>query len=202
MPVAVLTQKNTAPPDGFKYLQPETGLWITGDFLSELVERVAAHRAHKQISPWDAASVEKEVVNQICAAAPPGVCRGEPGEDYRPLVNNIRRLSLAKIALATDTLVQWLKAGMAMVDKGESHRRAEICRACPMNQIPSACVCTPFWKMIDALVPADRNEPGLHVCGICSCSLRAKILVPLSVALESAAGLRMPPNCWIKPAHP
>lgn len=197
--VAVLTHKNTTPPDGFKYLQPETGLWITGDFLSELVERVAAHRQHKGIEPADLAGVERDVVNQLCAAAAPGVCTGEPGEDYQPLQNNIRQLSLAKVATATEVLIDWLKAGLQMVPKEEAKRRAEVCRGCPYNAVPSACVCTPFWKIIDSIVPADRNEPGLNVCGICSCSLRAKVLVPMAIAVESTAGLTMPPNCWIKP---
>ncbi len=196
--MAVLTQKNTTPPDGFKYLQPETGLWISGDFLSELVERVCAHRQHKGIAPWDAASVEKEVVNQICMAAPKGVCRGEEGESYEPFRSNIRRLSLTKIATATEVLIEWLRSGMHIVPKEESQRRAAICRGCPMNQIPSACICTPFWKMLEKIIPQDRKEPGLHICAICGCANAAKILVPLSVAIESTAGLRVPQHCWIK----
>ena len=38
-----------------------------------------------------------DIQRQICASMPPGVCKPEPGENYQPLNDLSRRLTLEKI---------------------------------------------------------------------------------------------------------
>lgn len=196
--MALLTSRNQSPPDGHKYLQKETGVWITGDFHDELVDRVIEHRKYKGLAPVDRHLVDLEVQRQICLGMPKGVCRGEKGEDYEPFEDRSRILDLTKIAQASATLIAWLGKGLGFVAPEESARRAEICRGCPFNKKAAACVCTPFFKTIDALVPQHRREPDLLICALCGCSLMAKVLAPIEVVRESVGAVRLPDNCWIK----
>lgn len=189
--------RNVEPPDGWKYLQRETGLWIRAQLGEELVAAVVSHRLHKGLEPTDREAVWLEIQRQICAGASSGVCHAEKGEDYRPFRDLARSLSLMKIAAFSATLVEWLKQGMHFVAKAESERRAAICRSCPFNKTAPMCSCTPFYRMIDALIPKERNEPGLQICTLCGCSLRAKVLAPLEVATEgNPKELRLPAYCW------
>jgi len=195
--MALLNGTTLHPPDGWRYLQPETHLWIKADMHDELVDLVVAHREHKGLTPTDRKTVSLEIQRQICLGAPKGTCKGEPGENYAPFIDQSRSLSLTKLALFSETLVRWLKDGLHMVSPVESKARAEICRGCPFNKTPAACSCTPFWKLIDALVPKERHEDGLFVCALCGCALKAKILAPLDVAREgNPVGLRLPSWCW------
>lgn len=194
--MAVLKHKHQDPPDGWKYLQRETGVWIRGEFLDELVNRVIAHREYKRLGPTEYNEVELEVQRQICLGMPDGVCRGEAGEDYRPFKDMGRTLSLKKIAAFSETLLEWLKNG-SMVPKPESERRAGVCRGCVFNKPLPNCACTPFYKVIDALIPKERVEPGLSICTLCGCALKAKVLAPMEVVREgNPQGLRVPSYCW------
>lgn len=198
-PVALLSYLHTEPPDGWRYLQKETGLWIRAELFDELVVLVVNHRLHKGLEPTDKATVELEIQRQICLGAAPGVCHAEKGEGYVPFKDMARTLSLVKIAAFSDTLVSWLKAGAAFISEKESLERAAVCRGCPFNRPAPNCVCTTFYALIDALIPAGRNLDGLYVCGLCGCALKAKALAPLSVVREgNPENLRLPDWCWQK----
>jgi hypothetical protein len=57
-------------------------------------------------------------------------------------------------------------------------------------------------KALDTLVPASRRENGLAICGICGCSLSAKVLMPITTILgEYQSKFRFPDYCWIRPDH-
>lgn len=197
--MALLNHLHSEPPDGWRYLQRETGVWVKAELLDELVAQVIAHRQHKGLTPTDTNSVLLEIQRQLCLGAPKGVCRPEKGEDYQPLKDEARKLDLKAISAASATLIAWLKSGMGMVYKELSKARADTCRGCQFNRPVPNCVCTPFWKIIDALVPKDRREPGLSVCGICKCSLAAKVLAPANVVREGMpTNLRLPSWCWVQ----
>jgi len=185
------------PPDGWRYLQKETQTWIRANIHEELVDAVCAHRQYKGLTPTDRESVSRDIQRQICLGAKPGVCRGETGEEYQPFPDLARELSLKKIAAFSETLVAWLKAGGHMVSKEETILRANICRGCPFNRPAPNCSCTPFYMLIASLIPSDRRETGLFVCGLCGCALQAKVLAPLKVAKEgNPDGLKLPSWCW------
>lgn len=195
--MALLNHLHQEPPDGYKFLSRESGLWIRAELFEELVAQVIAHRQHKGIAGTERGEVELEIQRQICAGAAPNVCHAEPGEDYRPFADLARTLSLAKIEAFSGALIAWLKAGMRMVPPAESAARAATCRGCPFNKTASACVCTTFFKAIDAMVPAGRNEPDLQICTLCGCSLRVKVLAPMEVVREgNPPDLRLPQWCW------
>ena len=199
--MALLGNPRQAPPDGFVYTQPETQTRMEDvDGLAALAEIVVAHRRYKGLPRATAEEAIIDIQRQICSSMPPGICYGEPGEDYKPLLDQSRRLTLDKIQSFSLAMFEWVRHGGNFVDEEESIRRAKICLGCPYNKAPSACSCSPLWALIKALVPKKRQIDNLHVCGICGCVNSVKVLMPLPVLKDSLRerGLTFPPHCWIR----
>jgi hypothetical protein len=195
--MALLRESRTTPPDGFRYTQFETQSRFTAETLGELADLIITHRVYKGLTPVDKPTVELEIQRQICEGMFPHICQPEPGENYQPLVDRSRSLNGDQIVEFTGAAFRFIGSGGAIVDKAESERRAAICRGCPYNR-PSVCVCTPLHKLLDAMVPNERREPGLAICGICGCSLLAKVLLPMSTIRAEASSTRLPAHCWMK----
>lgn len=193
--MALLKHTRESPPDDWKYFEAATGVTIKGDFMGELEDRVMAHREYKGLKPWDRQSVSLMIQRQICEAAPPGVCRPEDGEDYRPFVNLARGLNLTQVLSFTSATVEWIKNGLGFAPKAESEARASVCRGCPFNQA-TTCSCTTFWKMLEALIPTNRVEPDMKICILCGCALRAKVIAPKEAILAEKHP-RLPNYCWV-----
>lgn len=196
--MAILRNPRETPPDGFRYTESRTQTRFTAETLGELADLVAAHRAYKGLTPVDPAAVKLEIERQICEGAFPHVCVAENGENYRPLIDRSRSLDPDQIVEFTGAAFRFIGSGGEIVPKAESERRAAICRGCQFNR-PSVCVCTPLYKALDALVPAKRREPGLAICGICGCSLLAKVLLPLVTIHSENTTLKVPAYCWMSP---
>ncbi len=195
--MAILNHEKTAPPNGFQYLQRETGSRFEAITGTELVDLVIAHRRWKKLEPTDPATVWLEIQRQICSVMAPGVCQPEPGETYQPFKDNYRNTTSEVVMAASRAAIEWLKTDSPPVTEAESDRRARICHACPLNR-RSFCACTPVYALIDKLVPKSRAIPGLAICGICQCSLKVKVLAPVEVIRESNRnrGLNFPKWCW------
>ena len=197
--MARICRPNEEPPDGWLYTQPETGYRFKDETLAKIVTVVREHREWKGLQPVDAAAVRLDIERQICSGMPPGVCAPEPGEKYQPFADRARDMTLESLMEFSGASFRFLKSGGMLVDRTESARRAHICRGCRFNR-PSPCtVCTPVFAMMDALIPKERIEGGLSACGICGCSLRAKILLPLETIRDADAPqhLRFPSYCWL-----
>lgn len=196
--MALLRHPRTTPPDGFRFCQRETESRFTAETLGELADMVIEHRRYKGLTPTDKPAVELEIQRQICEGQFPGVCHAENGEDYRPLVDQSRSLNPDKVVEFSKAMYRFVESGGEIVPKAESERRARICRGCQYNR-PSACVCTPLYKLLDALVPASRREPGMLVCGICGCANTVKVLMPMGTIQGEQANKKLtyPHYCWI-----
>lgn len=75
-----LKDTRTAPPGGWRYTQPETGLEMRENSLGELVATVIRHRSYKGISPLGADEVSAEIQRQLCSNLPGDFSRPEQGE--------------------------------------------------------------------------------------------------------------------------
>ena len=198
--MALLSSPNTTPPDGYRYVQAETQSRFTALNHVDLTNMVIAHRQHKCLAPTDFDSVWKEIQRQICEGMFPGICYGENGETYRPLVDQSREIAVnpEKLISLAEAAVKFIASGGEIVPKAESERRAAICRGCQFNRVSTCLTCTPVLKLIGAMIPSARKEPGLSACGICGCSLEALVLLPLGT-LENGSGLQYPSYCWKNP---
>jgi hypothetical protein len=191
--MATLKMPRTTPPlPGWCYTEPSTATRIESiDSLDSLVELVVAHRRYKHIEPSDSESVSRIVQKQICDQMPPGICQGEPGEDYHPYLDISRHLTLDKISAFSHAVFEWIRGGRNLVDEEESTRRAKICLGCPFNKTIPSCSCAPLWAMIKVLIPKRRQIDNLHICSLCGCSLSASVLMP-----DKGRGIEYPPYCW------
>lgn len=196
--MALLARKESVPPDGFQYTQAETKARLTAHTLAKLTEMVRLHRQHHGLKPDDSASIQTEIERQICMAMPPGWCLPEPGESYEPLTDISRTLTLSKIESFSKAAFAFVRSGVQFVSDEEATRRANICRGCKFNFTPHACMCTPLWKLIGALIPAAKKMEGLRVCAICGCALQAKVLMPQQILdqVDGPNNYRWPTYCW------
>ncbi len=195
--MAHLKHVGTAPPGGYTYRQKETGLTITSDSFHGLVAKVITHREYRSLPNTDEATVEREIHNQICMRLGTNECTADPGDDWVPIPNN-GFIKLADILSFSKTLLEWMSKGLALVPMEEAQRRRAICVACPLNRPATGCRCAVLYQMINACIPKERKFEDLHVCGICRCSLKAKVSVPMEVieAGEDGRNLKFPVHCW------
>ena len=114
--MAVVNSKCTTPPDGWVYVQAETRTRLEHETLLELVDLVRKHRLWKGLTPTDPESVQLDIERQICMSQFPGVCRPEPGEDYKPLRDLSRWLTLEKIEAFSAAAFTFVKSGLKWVD--------------------------------------------------------------------------------------
>lgn len=198
--MAKLTQKNTVPPGGFYYLQPESRLRIDGESLGDLLRQVILHRQHKGFEPRDPDTVQAEIERQICGRLGREQCRPEGrDDDWVPVSADSDVMSLDKIRSFSSAAWEWLKSGGKLVDMAEAERRRAICAACPANADTGRdCFNCSLGKLIRLAVPADRRFQDLRVCSYCGCDLRSKVNVPDSVIVVSdqGRGIAYPKHCW------
>jgi hypothetical protein len=194
--MATLARPSEAPPDGWFYIC-STGKRIDGWDLTELTELVAAHYEWKGVNYGSKPELRLEIQRQICSGLPKGHCQPEPGENYAPFEDQARNFDREMILSASKATLEWLKTGI-LEEKTESERRAAVCRTCRFNRPSPSWVCSALCATLDALVPVGRRENGLSICGICACSLPAKVIAPKVVVDASNAGrdLRFPHWCW------
>ena len=190
-----LRDKNLTPAGGWVYLNVETDLWLKGDNWLDLVAKVKAHRTYKGLSNH---GIEIAIETQLCETLGEQWCRANKGETWNPLENIGKKIGIKQLASLSAFILEWIKSGESIVSKDISSERATICRKCPVNRPLSQCACTPFYKAVNALVPEYRKEKDLHVCGICGCSLPAKVLMPQSVIQKDNSNkkLKYPNGCW------
>ena len=199
--MARLIDTRTTPPAGWRYVQPETGCEMTGLSFGDLVETVEKHRRYKETGDASREAIVTDIERQMCTALEPRFCRAEPGEDYRPVVDEPGGLTIAKVTAASLAMMQFLKGGGVVVAKEESERRAAICRGCRFNRNADGCgACNVLYSLVEAIVPHGRREPGLKTCAACGCLLKVKVLMPTVVieAGNAARAIEYPAHCWQK----
>lgn len=194
--MAHLKSPATQPPGGYTYRQAETALILTSDSFHGLVAKVISHREYRGLKPTDAATVEKEVHNQICSRLGLNECNPDPGDDWVPVLKP-GILRLTEIMAFSKTMLEFIKNGGVMVPMEEAQRRRKICVECPLNGPATGCKCGLLYQMINMFIPKERKFEDLQICKLCRCSLKAKVNVPMEV-IEAGEDktLRFPVHCW------
>lgn len=197
--MALLKRKNTQPPGGFTYYQKETRLLLKGDNLSELIDRVIAHRKYKNLPTGDAEEVSLEIQRQICTRLGRHECSAEGiADEWVPIEHAGPLVTLSAITGFSAAALEWIKSGGELVPIEEAQRRREICISCPLNSPVGGCKCSAFYNLVASIVPSERQLEDLHVCHACACSLQAKVHLPMNVVRESNDGRKLdfPVYCW------
>ncbi len=197
--MARLRSKSTYPPRGYNYIQAETRLKIEGENYKALMKKVLDHRIYKGLPRATMDEVVEDVERQICSRLTTRECKPEGIEGELRPVNESQVLSAKTVLVFSKAAFDWLRSGAQIVDIEQMRKRQNTCLSCPLNQPLKACACTPFYKMINALVPAERRNDQLHVCVACGCSIAAKTQMPIKMVLKADEGrnIQYAPGCWV-----
>lgn len=211
-----LKSRDRVPPNGFQYLQVQTG-WKSWDAnpntasdFNLLCQLLQQHRlANPQYKlPTDLTAIQNEVdtVNALR-------CLGMRGGDYyvqegvaapfQPALSAITdKLRAAvegvkKVSSGAAVLLDWEESGDPPVSSEVSASRAEICATCPKNgkgdfthyfTIPlSQLIRTSLNRLAD-LNLSTPSDDKINVCEACLCPLKLKVHTPMKHILEHTSG--------------
>lgn len=195
--------KREVPPRGWSYIQPVTRLKILGESLPDLADKVYRHRLYKGLERASVAEAGLDIERQICTRLGTRECSPEgTADEWVPVTEN-PTIEMSAVIGFSKAALEWISSGRELVPESEANRRAEICKACPLNNPMTGCKCSIFYKMVNMAVPEARRDPELGVCGACACALQAKVNLPMNVVNESNAGrnLSFPVFCWQSPSN-
>lgn len=180
-------------------MQAESKLRMEGESLEDLARVVVSHRIFKKLPRATIEEAKLDIERQVCTRLTARECSSEGLDDeWKPIDDN-PNITMSAVIGASKAALEFVASGAALVPEAERARRAEICLGCAANNFIRGCRCSIFYKMIDKMVPMERRDPGLGVCGVCACSLQAKTNLPANVIIAGDAGrhLQYPAHCWI-----
>lgn len=198
-----LLQPGTIPPGGYRFVERGTNFEVKAHSFTQLVRAVAAHKRANNLPVTG--QLDQEIQEQLCSHLPPGWC-----EYNDPFWNPGRggSLNFNDVVLGTKILVDWFLSGKKRVEKSEADRRASICSGCPQNQLPigcNSCNLNVLRGVVESIVGGKitTHDHLLNACGICGCSLKAKVWLPLELLKKhEPEGRQYPDWCWLNTPKP
>lgn len=195
-PLLTVLRDVEAPPGGWRYTVPETGVVVTGAFFGETWRKVVRHCAANGLPEPDRALVE----DRACRDSPDVGTRCGPAKP-KPVDGMLPHLTLGLVERFLKTVWETLKA-RDFVSAAEAERRATICRSCPLatGGIGGCEGCFNLLRKARDFVEASpiKFEENKDACGACGCFLPAKILIS-NKTLDKAEGSTRPKyweGCW------
>ena len=191
-----LILKNVTPPDGFRYIDPDTKRAFRDMNLEDLTKQAVAHRVANKLNVDNYQAV---IEDWLCRQMPDGICSGNSpvftgfAGVHRTAENTVNAtLSLYK---ATQ--------GAPIVSQDEAERRAKICKACDRNVPFSGCSsCRGVKQAVEELLRGRRilKTYGLHACSITGVMNEYVAFSDRDTLLRVMGGRlsQAPPECWAK----
>ena len=192
-----------APPSGWKYKHPISGVSFSHFDYTTLFRQVVEHNkgnGYEMPDDWletfhDEMCKQNRWDKRTCR-------RINGGRIARSAVIFAQAFAFGKV------LLEFFKAGGKYVEQEVAEERAEICRNCPMNVAESwgcgSCAQKIHDVVQELLGPREtRADKELGFCAICSCSLKASVHYPLEaqakgVTEEQAEKFAEVSHCWKK----
>lgn len=202
-----LKSKTTVPPDGFRYMQPETGVTRDGQSLSGTITMVIEHRKSNHLERQSPEEVAEDVERQICQRVPPNFCND-------PDCSVVREDRITKDYLVAGTLalLEWIKASATgktpFVEQTEANRRAAICARCFLNsgktEKCSGCKAGERLREAMGVTIGERTtdrDGVLDACRVCGCLNRVTVWFSAEILRGNMTDAmrekyRQVPGCW------
>ncbi len=184
------------PHGGWRYIQPETGFTIVGQHQYELFKKITQHRIANNLPVGD---VQADFEDFACAAQPIGSTWCSPVLEDDD-INLKRHFTVDDMMKFVNSVLSML-TGKKLVEHEVAEKRAEICASCPLNTRITGCwSCIGLAEKIYNIIgtKSTSRDSALSQCGVCGCSLKAKVWLPLDVAKKSVEGLKFPSFCWLR----
>jgi hypothetical protein len=197
--LCLINEWGPCPPDGFRYVFPETGFlahaWTYIDWVN-----VAA--AHVQANPDKFPQYREGFRNlplvmqdQLCKTLPPGWCLYDDPARRRPSTT----IYFSDVTAGLKTFARWIAGGCKYVEQSEANRRAVICTRCYLNVDVQGCAgCKEAIKEVIG-DKKTQHDGSLRSCAVCKCFLKAKVHFPMdTLDTESKEVQEMYPGfCWL-----
>ena len=193
-PLLTVTRDVEAPPGGWRYTVPETGVELRSNYAKTLRVRVRAHLEANGLPVPDDDTLNDAICRYNGFGAPfCGCSTPKPKAELR------KHLTLATASRFVMTMMEVAKS-RRFVSREEAERRMAVCMGCPLAVAIGGCEgCSAVFRTINRLlrrspVAADK---GREFCGACGCLLKLKTLIPNDV-LDRAETERPPyaEGCW------
>lgn len=191
-----IKKRNLVPPGGWKFKDPDSGFWLEGRSIEQLVSNVILSRKKNGYTgSFDIEETEQEVLKQICSIIGEPHCKSD--EEIVIYEDKTGIFKLDKITSIASAALEMAK-GESLVDAKELARRQAICNKCFLNRPARGCACATVYKMINAAIPDNRRDENLEMCGACGCMINAKIQLPMSAvnAANKGSNNKYPSYCW------
>lgn len=165
----ILTDKNTTPPGGWRYEDPDTGYKFNRKyrFLGDLITHIRAYRTHNNLTSIH--NLEAKVVDWIC-------CQDNM-ERYCRDEQQVRR-SMKDIAKGAVSVVKSLLTD-EYVEQHIAEKRAKMCLNCPFNKYDRGDMAGKLYSDKFRLASTNnRSTPydkELYTCEKCKCILPVKV---------------------------
>ncbi len=198
-----LPNLTNTPPNGWRYVVPETGKRI-GPFSGwvQLREQLAAH--YKTAGYNMPGDIFERVQTAICDAEPAYCGDEDAAPAPLPLMAATRHTFHAAVQCLSTLMSHRAGSGeRPSLDVQES--RARVCAACPENTDVQGCsVCS--WNtlkgLIEKLAGAKKTsvDAQLKFCGVCHCSTKAKVATKheaIWTHMPERQRKALPASCWI-----
>ena len=172
-----LADMMTTPPGGWKFKVEETGETISAPDYGRLLlgARTSLERAGL-MTPLDYETIFQD---QLCRQNPHTKC-----EVTVAPTNETRQIKAGDVLRFLKVMASWAGAKGATVPQEEADRRAEICAGCPYNVTAAGCsACMGIASKVAELTDEKKTrfDAQLENCGVCGCSNKAQVWLPLEV---------------------
>jgi hypothetical protein len=170
-----LKNRSECPPNGFRFVSPETGHASTAVDYYTWIERIKEHRKANNL-PW----VDPETCeDQLCSTLRPELWEYEKEGDLSWVDTNIR---VGDVVDFTKVLIA--QTGQDFVSQEEANRRAKICAGCYLNIRVQGCgVCG---QLLDLVLDRKTDyDSMLQNCAVCKCFNQAQVHFSMT-ALDKA----------------
>ncbi len=191
-----IKKRNLVPPGGWKFKDPDSGFWLEGRSIEQLVSNVIySRKKNGYTGSLDPEETEQEILKQICSIIGEPHCKSD--EEMTIYEDKTGIFKLDKITSIASAALEMAK-GEELVDGKELARRQAICNKCFLNRPARGCACATVYKMINAAIPDNRRDENLEMCGACGCMINAKIQLPMSAvnAANKGSNNKYPSHCW------
>jgi hypothetical protein len=221
----MLKSREQFPPNGFQFVQPETGWQAPPGSFQVVTKAILAHRLanpalaekHKWNMDLDSIGNELDLFNtRRCVShgwwnfitedpgGPIPKAGASPGQPRSAAAGGVKQ-----IVAGIQTLLDWLGDGGSPVGVEVAVKRAGICVECPLNgksnwmsyfTKPASEEIRRQLEIKHHLSLTTPQDGSLNVCESCLCPLKLKVWAPLEHILKYTTDetfSKLHPKCWI-----
>lgn len=197
----ILKRTDQTPPDGFRFVHPETGYESIAIDIHTWMDSIRAHRDANNLPPI---TVE-QAMEQLCQTLPPSWC-SHPAPVQAAHRHVSTRLRWRDIVEGTKAYLGFIASGFETVSQDEANRRAAICAGCFLQVVPQGCgACVKIGRLITGNV---ASKTTIHdrllankACAVCLCGTKSIVHFPMPLLEKADTPEKQsayPTFCWRK----